>query len=252
MRVANHKRLMLICCLLLLMILISGCVSIDVHLKIKRDGSARLDSTVTVQDAMFRELVAGSIQDLRREYPDLEVAVRESRGETVFSLGGAVKDVDDVSDLLHALYSMGALYRTDGSTHRLEIRPAGSQLMTGFSPFSSVLRVTMPGRVTDTNGTVIDSSSVRWDLTHATQSVLWVESQDSGTALLPLLVLVVAASGVAALVWRRGSGRRAEAVTPPQTAAQARWCKVCGQKGGAGDQFCASCGDRLGDSKVQK
>ncbi|HUG15002.1 MAG TPA: hypothetical protein VMM78_08260 [Thermomicrobiales bacterium] len=217
---------------LLLAVLLGGCIEIRIESAFEDDLSALHALQTTIEREGLDQLAAmgGEETDPFEDTEEVEAEAREAgldfeRIDTDEHVGWRVsKQVDDSSDVGAALNEIfadsdpeadsvdtfsGSIVR-DGDTYRLDLTVNSTDVFEdqegeaddlGMDPselFSFIYVVTMPGEVTETNGTRVGDNQVQWDLPITGTTTLTAVSEAAGAGGGSSMIVIIAV--IAALV----------------------------------------------------
>jgi hypothetical protein len=234
-----RTRLRAVVASLMLAALLGGCIEVRIESVFEDDLSARHALQTTIERAGLDQLAAMGGEDFDPFEDSAEIeSEAEAAGldyeqiDTDEHVGWRVsKRFDDSSDVGATLNEMFAdsdpeaesvntfsgTIEKDGDTYRLNLTVNSDDVFEdqeseaddlGMDPadlFSFVYIVTMPGEVTETNGTRVGDNQVRWDLPITGATTLTAVSQasgsggGSGTIILIAIIAAVVLAGLAAL-----------------------------------------------------
>jgi hypothetical protein len=238
-RVSRRHALRVSAAMLLLAVLLGGCIEVRIESTFEDDLSALHALQTTIERAGLDQLAAMGGEDTDPFEDSAETrAQAEAAGltyeeiDTDEHVGWRVsKRYEDSSDLGAVLNEMsadadpevesadtfsGSIVR-DGNTYRLNLTVNSSDIFEdqeseaddlGMDPsalFSFVYIMTMPGTVTETNGTRVGDNQIRWELPITGTTTLTAVSEVSSPAVAGGTSSVIIIAVVAALVLAAGA-----------------------------------------------
>lgn len=226
---------------LLLAVLLGGCIEVRIESVFEDDLSARHALQTTIERAGLDQLAAMGGEEFD-PFEDSEEIRSEAEAagldyeqiDTEEHVGWRVsKRFDDSSDVgttlnemfaesdpeAEAVNTFSGTIEKDGNTYRLNLTVNSDDVFEdqeseaddlGMDPadlFSFVYIVTMPGEVTETNGTRVGDNQVRWDLPITGSTTLTAVSEEAGsgggagTIILIAIIAAVVLAGLAAALF---------------------------------------------------
>jgi hypothetical protein len=256
---AKHV-LRLLSCGLLLAVLLSGCIEVKIESEFDSDLSARHVFETTIEKEALEQLqsMGGEDTDTFSDTEEIEREANEQgldfeRIENDERIGWRVsKRVEDSSDVGAALNEVfqgadpeaepssggfSGTFTRDGDTFRLDLTVTSDEVFEGQEEdaedlgmdmsqiITFVYIATMPGEVTETNGTKIGDNKVQWDIPLTGTTTLTAVSQETGGGaassnllLFGLIALLLIGGAVAAFLFMQRRRRPALGAAPASTA----------------------------------
>lgn len=221
----------------LILLLISGCIDLDLDITINSDRSGKFGMRVAASDPYYNEFVDEIIEDVLLQ--DSSARISESYRDNK-----KVADIElsfqDVSELSAQGFHISHTYSENN--HYVEI-----QEIHGV-PVS--ISLNMPGRIISSNGKA-SGSRVTWDRAYMNEPY-WAESEEAVSLetifeilvpLLPIIIIAVILLVVSINLLLKFRNKKRMIIPRKIVQSKARnYCRNCGMKVEQGERFCGNCG----------
>lgn len=195
-----------------------GCMRMDLGIDIREDGTASMVIKMSIEESVYNMMTSfGGSSDTEEESEDSlnpeDVTKETIDGETYYSyqetmefasyqeLIDALKDTEaaegsSIFDSVNVVAEEGDKYKFSFKTAIIEA-PADSDMGMEIPDdwFTLTMTVRMPGKVTDTNGEIMEDGSVRFKMNDFTENAdYFVHSEVKSDNIIPILIGTIAAS----------------------------------------------------------
>lgn len=209
---------------------LSSCVEIEMDIDLKRDGSGEMRMKILPLEKSMNPFIDELESDLRKQDKDSEVTKKvETDGRVSLFVRKKFQRVEEAAE------NCKFVSLKDHDEFTMDVS-------TDFMEIIKKVKVTMPGRIFESNVKNYKGRSLTWDRTSSSANRLIIKSKPSGPIgdpnLIVLIIILCVGTVAAILIFKKINKKKA-------SLKEVSFCSECGAKANPEDNFCQECGHNL-------
>jgi rRNA maturation endonuclease Nob1 len=227
-----------------LILLLIGCVDIEVRTRIEDDGSGKQNwkfvTTALLASELKKQITSDPFFSRHGNFKD-----EFKQGDYILSMEIPFDKVEELKSPGHEVrFQRSGFFKTTcmySETWRRNVQDKQSLLAKraeSIVPVTLKVSVLMPGKIVDSNAETVDDSTARWNLSLqdiSEQRLLTATSKHWNIAMLISLIMFLSTAAALALLLLSPAVKRKRQLT----------CPACNREVPEGSSFCNRCGANL-------